>query len=67
MNKKLLNLIIFIIVSVVLLYFAKNHFREFNINKAISACVLAEKQKSKNFDKNLVKKKCEEEIKKSLN
>ena len=67
MNKKLLNYIIFIFIAVILLYFARNNFKEFNINKAISACLLAEKQTSKNFDKNLAKKKCEEDINKSVN
>ena len=67
MNKKILNYIIFIIIASILLYFARNNYRDFNINKAISACVLAQKQTLSNFDKDLVKKKCEEDIKKSLN
>ena len=67
MNKKILNYIIFIIIAVILLYFARNNYKDFNINKAISACLLAEKQTSKNFDKNLAKKKCEEDINKSVN
>ncbi len=67
MNKKILNYIIFIIIATILLYFARNNYREFNINKAISACILAKTQTSDNFDKDLVKKKCEEDIKKSLN
>jgi len=67
MNKKILNYIIFIIIASILLYFARNNYKDFNINKAISACVLAQKQTSTNFDKDLVKQKCEEDIKKSLN
>ena len=67
MNKKFLNIVIFIIISVILLYFARNNYKEFNINKTISACVLAKKQTLTNFDKDLAKKKCEEDIKKSLN
>ena len=55
MNKKILNYIIFIIISLILLYFARNNYRDFNINKAISACVLAKKQNTTNFDKDLVK------------
>ena len=66
MNKKLLNYIIFIIIAVILLYFARNNYKDFNINKAISACVLAKMQTSENFDKNLVKKNCEDEISSSL-
>ena len=67
MNKKLLNYLLFIIIALILLYFARNNYKEFNINKVISACILAQKQTSTNFDKDLAKKKCEEDIKKSLN
>ena len=66
MNKKILNYIIFIIIASILLYFARHNYRDFNINKAISACVLAKKQNSTNFDKDLVKKQCEEDINKSI-
>ena len=66
MNKKILNYLIFIIIAIILLYFARNNYKDFNINKAISACVLAKKQTSQNFDKDLVKKNCEEKIRKSI-
>ena len=67
MNKKILNYIIFIIIASILLYFARHNYRDFNINKAISACVLAQKQKSQNFDKDAVKKNCEKKILNSIN
>ena len=67
MNKKLLNYLLFLIIALILLYFARNNYRDFNINKAISACILAQKQTSTNFDKDIVRKKCEEEIQKSIN
>ena len=67
MNKKILNYVIFVIIASILLYFARNNYRDFNINKAISACVLAKTQTAKNLDKDLIKKKCEEDIKKSIN
>ena len=66
MNKKLLNYITFIIIAVILLYFARNNYKDFNINKSISACILAESQTSKNFDKNITKKKCEDKIRESI-
>ena len=66
MNKKILNYIIFIIIASILLYFARHNYRDFNINKAISACVLAKKQNTTNFDKELVKKQCEQDIRNSL-
>ena len=59
MNKKIQNYLIFIIIAIILLYFARNNYRDFNINKAISACILAQKQTTENFDKDLVKKNCE--------
>ena len=67
MNKKILNYIIFIIIAAILLYFARNNYKDFNMNKAISACILAKKQTSTNFDKDLAEKKCEDDIKKSVN
>ena len=67
MNKKILNYIIFITIALILLYFARNNYKDFNINKAISACVLAKMQTNENTNKDLVKKKCEEEIRKSIN
>ena len=66
MNKKILNYLIFIVISLILLYFARNNYKDFNINKAISACVLAEKQTSENFDKDTVKKNCEKKIRESI-
>ena len=66
MNKKILNYLLFIIIAIILLYFARNNYRDFNINKAISACVLAKKQTDVNFDKDLTKKNCEEEIRESI-
>jgi len=67
MNKKFLNIVIFIIISLILLYFARNNYKDFNLKKAVSACILAQKQTSQNFDKDIVRKKCEEEIQKSVN
>ena len=67
MNKKFLKTILFIIISVILLYFARNSFKEFNSKKVISACILAQKQTSENFDMETAKKECEEKIQKSIN
>jgi len=49
------------------LYFARNSFKEFNSKKVISACILAQKQTSQNFDMDIVRKKCEKKIQKSIN
>tara|TARA_B110000263_G_scaffold242569_1_gene248197 strand:- start:161 stop:367 length:207 start_codon:yes stop_codon:yes gene_type:complete len=67
MNKKFLKTILFIIISVILLYFARIGFKEFNSKKAVSACILAQKQTSQNFDMDIVRKECEKKIQKSIN
>ena len=67
MNKKFLKTILFIIISLILLYFARNSFKEFNSKKVISACILAQKQTSQNFDMDIVRKECEKKIQTSIN
>ena len=67
MNKKFLKTILFIIISVILLYLARIGFEEFNSKKVISACILAQKQTSQNFDMDIVRKECEKKIQKSIN
>ena len=41
-------------------------YSDHNLNKAISACIVAKKQTSKSFDLKRAKKLCEEKIKKSI-
>ena len=66
-NLKTVAVIIFGII-VLIIFQIKNS--DHNLNKTISACVIAQKQTSKSLDKsfdlNQSKKFCEEEIKKSL-
>jgi hypothetical protein len=62
-NLKMVALIIF---GVIVLYLFQTKYSDHNLNKTISACVVAQKQTSKSFDLNQAKKFCEEEIKKSL-
>ena len=62
-NLKMLALVIF---GVIVLYIFSTKYSEHNLNKTISACVVAQKQTSKSFDLKQAKKFCEEEIKKSL-
>ena len=52
--------------GVIVLYIFQTKYSEHNLNKTISACVVAQKQTSKSFDLKQAKKFCEEEIKKSL-
>ena len=62
-NLKMIALIIF---GVIVLYIFQTKYSEHNLNKTISACVLAQKQTSTSFDLKQSKKFCEEKIKKSL-
>ena len=62
-NLKIAALIIF---GVIVLYLFQTKYSDHNLNKTISACVVAQKQTSTSFDLKQAKKFCEEEIKKSL-
>jgi len=58
--KKNILIIVFIVVGV----FVASQFSDYNRNKSISACVIAQKKKAENFDINEAKKLCEKVIKK---
>ena len=60
-NLKMMALIIF---GVIVLYIFQLKYSDHNLNKSISACIVAQKQTSKVFDLKKSKKFCEEEIKK---
>ena len=62
--KKNISKVIFIVVTIVLIYFLKTNFAEYNIEKSISACVLGEKRTAESFDIKKAKKYCEEQIRK---
>ena len=61
-----LKMAVLIIFGVIFLYLFKIKYSDHNLNKTISACVVAQKQTSKSFDLKQSKKFCEEKIKKSL-
>ena len=56
-----------IIFGVIVLYIFQIKYSDHNLNKSISACVVAKKQTSKSFDLKKAKKFCEDEIKKQIN
>tara|TARA_B100000287_G_scaffold116067_1_gene108045 strand:+ start:186 stop:392 length:207 start_codon:yes stop_codon:yes gene_type:complete len=62
--KKNILKLIFILIGIILIYFAKTNFTEYNLEKSISACVLAQKRTSETFDLEKSKKYCEEKVKK---
>ena len=63
-NLKMIGLIIF---GVIVLYIFQIKYSDHNLNKSISACVIAKKQTSKSFDIKKAKKFCEDEIRKQTN
>ena len=62
--KKIIPKLIFILITIALIYFLKTNFAEYNIEKSISACVLGEKRTAESFDIKKAKKYCEEQIRK---
>ena len=61
--KNYLKLIIFFLVVIaVYFYFLKDKFSEYNLNKSISACIVAQQRTSETFDLEKTKKYCEEEV-----
>jgi len=55
-----------IIFGVIVLYIFQTKYSDHNLNKSISACVVAQKQTSKSFDLKQAKKFCKEEVTKSV-
>ena len=62
-NLKMIALIVF---GVIVLYIFQIKYSDHNLNKSISACIVAQKQTSKSFDLKQAKKLCQEEITKSV-
>ncbi len=63
MKDKISKLII-ILFGVIIIYFAKTEFREHNLKKSISACLVVQKRTLESFNLEKSKKYCEEQIKK---
>ena len=64
--KSNLKLIIFIIIAIIALYFTKAKYNDYSLNKSILACIIAQKNKSKNMTHEEAKTYCENKIKKKL-
>ena len=63
MKSKTKNIIL-LIVGIVFLLITKTMFKEHNLKKTISACIVAQKQTSESFDPEQAKKICEKRIQK---
>ena len=63
MKSKTKNIIL-LIVGIVFLLITRTMFKEHNLKKTISACIVAQKQTSESFDPEKAKKVCEKKIQK---
>ncbi len=64
--KKNFKFIIFIILAIIALYFTRVNYGDHGMNKSIMACVIAQKNKSKDMTKAEAEKYCKEEISKKI-
>ena len=64
--KKYIKFIIFIILGIIALYFTRVNYGDHGKNKSIMACVIAQKNKSKEMTKSEAEKYCKDEINKKL-
>ena len=62
--KKIFKLIILIFFGIIIIYFLKTNFIEYNLEKSISACIVAQKRTSVSFDFEKSKKYCEVNVRK---
>jgi|TARA_B100000579_G_C22379636_1_gene642197 hypothetical protein len=63
--KKNYKFIIFIIIAIIALYFTRTIYGEYGLKKSISACIIVQKQMSKDITSKKAKEICEREIKKN--
>ncbi len=61
MKNKTKNIIL-LIVGIIFLLVTRTMFKEHNLKKTISACIVAEKQTSESFDPVKAKKMCEKRM-----
>ena len=60
------KMIAVIIIGIILLFIFRMQNSDYNLNRTISACVIAQKQTSKSFDIEQAKKFCKKEIRKNI-
>ena len=65
MKNKILKLL-FILILIIVVYYLKTNFSEYNLKRTISACVEAQKRTTESFDRAKSKKFCEENIRKQI-
>ena len=64
--KKNIKFIVFVIIAIAALYFTRINYGDHSQNKSIMACVIAQKNKSKDISKAEAEKYCKDEINKKI-
>ena len=59
--------IIFILIALVLLYFAKDKYSSFNISKSIQACMMGQKKLNPDMTKDEIEKICVDYVREQVN
>ena len=62
-----IKMIFLVAIAILILFIFNIKSSDFNLNKSISACIVAQKKTSKSFDIDKARDFCKEEIKKSKN
>ena len=53
-----------VLFAILIIYFLKTNFTQYNLEKSISACILGQKQKSESFNLEEAQKFCEKKLRK---
>ena len=64
--KKHFKTIIFILVAIGLLYFARENYSSHNVKKTFQACIMAQKQINQDITSDEAKKICEKRVSKQI-
>ena len=62
MKKKFL-FVVFVVIAMFIIF----KYNDYNLNKTVAACMVAQKQTTKSFDAEKARKFCKEEIEKQKN
>ena len=63
MKNKIIT-IVFIIAAIVALSLVRSMYSDYNLERTIQACIVAQKQTSENFDPKVAKEYCKKQINK---
>ena len=63
MIKKIILFVIFLVIGMFIIF----KYSDYNLNRTIAACMIAQKQTSETFDSEKAKKFCKEKIKEQKN